>query len=207
MHLKRTTANRKLPIQRKGTKYVARALNNLHSGLPVVIAVRDMLKLAKTSKEVKHMVNKKMIKINGKVIRDIKRTICLFSILELGEKYKLVVLPTGKFSLEKTKDKYRVGKIINKTFLKNKKIQLNLHDGTNIISKETVKTGDSVELDWNGQIKNIIRLERGKNVFIFSGKSVGLNGEIGSIEKNKAKIKFKGKQGEVELGMSHIIAV
>ena len=56
MHLTRAQASNKIPIPRKGSKYVARPLMNLKDSVPVVIAVRDMLKLARTAKEVKKMI-------------------------------------------------------------------------------------------------------------------------------------------------------
>ena len=80
MYLSRAKASRKLPLPRKGTKYLARASSHLNSGVPVVIAIRDMLKLAKTSKEVKKMINERMIKINGKEVKDLKESIKLFNL-------------------------------------------------------------------------------------------------------------------------------
>ena len=64
MHLKRQEAITKLPIPRKGTKYVARALSHLDNSVPVVIAVRDMLRLARTTSEVKKMIHEKIFKLN-----------------------------------------------------------------------------------------------------------------------------------------------
>ena len=65
MYQTRSEAIKRLPIPRKGTKYVARALMHKKNSVPVVIAVRDMLKLAKTAKEVKKTIREKMIKINN----------------------------------------------------------------------------------------------------------------------------------------------
>ena len=43
----------KIPLPRKGTKYVVRASSHSNDSIPVSIAVRDMLNLAKNAKEVK----------------------------------------------------------------------------------------------------------------------------------------------------------
>ena len=56
MHQTRKEATNKLPVRRKGTKYLARARSHLNDSVPVVIAVRDMLGLAIKSKEVKQMI-------------------------------------------------------------------------------------------------------------------------------------------------------
>jgi ribosomal protein S4E len=53
MHQTRQQATTRLPITRKGTKYVARASSDLENSVPVVIAMRDILKLAKTKREVR----------------------------------------------------------------------------------------------------------------------------------------------------------
>jgi len=168
MHLKRTQVSRRLPVPRKGTKYLARASSHFREGVPIVVALRDMLKLAKTSKEVKKMVNDRLIKINGKEVKDIKESLRLFGILKADKTYEIIILPTGRFKFEETKGASRFCKIVGKTVLRKNKIQLNLHDGTNIIydKKDKINVGDSVELDFNGKIKNVLPVEKGKKVFV-----------------------------------------
>jgi len=193
-------------LPKKGTKYIARANSNSREGLPVVVAVRDMLKLAKTSKEVQFMINNKLLKINGRVVKDVKESLVLFNIFEADKSYELGILPTGRYFFEETKAKTRVCKVSGITNLKNKKVQINLHDGTNVLisPKEKVKIGDSVEIDFGGKLGKVLSLEKGKKVTIVSGKNVGLRGKIQEIDKNKVKIKFDEIEKEVELDKSHI---
>jgi small subunit ribosomal protein S4e len=206
MYLKRNKAARLLPIPRKGTKYIARARSNFRNGVPIVIAIRDMLGFAKTSDEVKKMVKYKLIKLNGKLVEDIRETIQIFNILESDKKYKLTVLPTQRFLLEETKDSGRLCKVINKKIQNNGHVQLNFHDGTNIVSKEKIKVGDSVFLDFNNKITKVLNLDKGKDVFVISGKSMGLKGKIKEVLGRKSLIKLH--EGlEVELDKSHIIAI
>ena len=114
MHQTRSKIIRVLPLARKGTKYVARASRNESSSVPLVIAIRDMLKLAKTSKEVKGMVHNKILKINGKLVKTINDPIGIFSIIEADKKYLLTLLPTGRFVFEETKENSRRLKIMEK---------------------------------------------------------------------------------------------
>jgi small subunit ribosomal protein S4e len=193
MYLSRAKASRKLPLPRKGTKYLARASSHLNSGVPVVIAIRDMLKLAKTSKEVKKMINERMIKINGKEVKDLKESIKLFNLLTIGKTYKLTLSNFKKFDFEKVEDKSRIAKVINKKILGKKKIQLNLHDGTNILTDKLVKINDSIELDLKNKLIKIIKMEKGNELFIFSGKNAGKTGKLLEIDKNKIKIEVEGK--------------
>ena len=206
MHLKRNHLSRKLPLPKKGTKYIARANSNSRDGLPVVVAVRDMLKLAKTSKEVRFMINNNLLKINGRNVKNVKESLVLFNIFEADKIYELGILPTGRYTFEETKSKSRICKVSGKTNLKNKKVQLNLHDGTNLLIslKEKVKVGDSVEIYFNGKLRKVIPLEKGKKITVISGKNVGLHGKIQEIDGIKIKIKFDEIDKEVELDKSHI---
>ena len=130
----------------------------------------------------------------------------VIKILEADKAYRLSISPKGKFYFEEAKEKTRLCKVINKTILKNNKIQLNLHDGTNLIFNEKgkVSIGDSIELDFNNNKKRIIPLEKGKDVLIISGKSQGLSGKVEDIKLKKAKIKLHEIDREVELGIGHI---
>ncbi len=207
MHLKRQQSTTKLPIPRKGTKYVARALSSPQNSVPLVIAVRDMLKLAKTSKDVKKMMNQKLLKINGRLPKDIRESIFLFNSLEADKPYILTILPTKKFSFQHAKKSdSRLCKIIGKKLVKKNKIQLNCHDGTNLLSKDKILVGDSIHLDFSGKIKEHISLEKGRNVFIISGKYTGFHGRIKSREGNKVEIQIES-HGTTILNQNQLIAL
>ncbi len=205
MHLTRAETTRKIPIVRKGTQYTARALSHQDSGVPVVIAVRDMLKIARTASEVKAMIKQKLLAINGRKVRDYREPILLYSILEAGDMYRLTLLPTGRFSFEKTKDTGRIAKVIGKKMLKNKIIQINLHDDTNVLSKENISLGDSLELGLDNKVKRVIKLEKGKKALIITGKSIGLIGTVKNIEGRSVYIELNGR--EVHLDKDYLMVL
>lgn len=205
MHLTRSQTGRHMPIPRKGTTYVARASGYLDTGIPVVVAIRDVLKLAKTSREVKQLIHEGLLSINGRKVKDFKEAIKFFGIFEADKKYKLTVLPTGRYSFEETKDDFRVCKVIGKKMLKGKTIQINLHDGTNFLSKEKVSIGDSVEIGLDGKVKKIVHFEKGKNVFVISGNKMGVKGKI--VEIKDGKFTLKTEDGESELDKSHAFVI
>ena len=205
MYLTRTKLSKKLPVSRKGTKYIAKALNNSNNGVPVVVAIRDMLKLARTSKEVKLMVKEGLLKLNGKVVKNYKEGICLFNVLEAGKKYRLTILKTGKFHFEETEEGKRIAKVVGKTNLTGGKMQVNFHDGTNIITKEKIKVGDSAEIDSENKMKKIIKVEKGKKVFVISGRSIGLYGKLKDIKGKNIKVQLEDR--EVTLKSNHLIVL
>jgi len=195
MHQKRQTTTTKLPIQRKGMKFVVRALSHPRESVPVVIAVRDMLKFATTTKEVKKMINSGLLKINGKLVKDHRESIRLFNIFEAGKTYKLTLLPTHRFTLEEIKPtKERLCKVKSRKLLKGNKIQVNLHDGSNVLTKDKINVCDSIYLDFSGKITKHIPMEKGKDGFVISGKYTGTSGKVQSVEDKKVKIKFKDKE-------------
>jgi len=199
MHQTRQQATTRLPIERKGTKYVARASSDLENSVPVVIAIRDILKLAKTKREVKKMITQKMLKINGREVKGCNDSIKMFNIFEAGKTYILKLSPTRKFFLEETKDsKERLCKVIGKKILPGNKMQLNLHDGTNIIGDKKVQVGDSIYLDLSNKIKRHVSPEKGKEVFVISGRYEGQHGKISELG-NKMLIKFKENSSTLNL--------
>ncbi|MGV8142552.1 MAG: hypothetical protein ACP5NS_02855 [Candidatus Pacearchaeota archaeon] len=205
MHQTRSEVIRGLPLPRKGTKYVARALRNNSSAVPVVIALRDMLKIASTTKEVNFMIHNKMIKINGETVSNSHQPIDLFSIFHADKSYKLTVLPTGRFAFVETKDNSRPVRVIGKTAIKGKKIQYNLHDGTNIISKENMNVGDTLVLDFENKIKKHISLDKGKEALVVSGSNIGKSGKIISISGKNVNLSIEGQKEEVVLQKTQII--
>ena len=203
MHRTRESVPSTIPISRKGTKYVVRPLSHLASAVPVVIAVRDMLKIARNTREVKSMIHQKVLKLNGRVVHDFRESIKLFNILEADKKYQLILLPTKRFSLEEVKSDDRICKIIGKVMLPGKKIQFNLHDGSNIISTDKLEVNDTVIIH-AGKIKKHISLKTAKEVFVMYGKYVGQKGKIHSLNE-KAEVKLEDKT--VELNKSAIVAL
>ncbi len=197
-----------MPIPRKGTKFIARARSSLNESIPIIIAVRDILHLARTTKEVKFLIHEKKLKLNGNPVKDSHESIKLLNTFETDKPYVLTFLPTGKFTLEEIKDaSTRLCKVIGKKVQKKKKIQLNLHDGSNVIIKEDEKINinDTIALNKEGKIKKHIPLEEGKHVLIISGKHTGNKGKIKSKEGNKIIILFTTKEGSAVIDASRVI--
>src|SRR3989338_9599674 len=100
MHQTRQQTISKIPIARKGTKYIARAASHNKVSIPVVIAVRDMLHLARTMREVKEMIHQKLLNLNGHAVKDVHESIKLYNTLKADKTYRLILSSTGKFSFE-----------------------------------------------------------------------------------------------------------
>lgn len=198
MHLTRQEASTLLPIPRKGTKYVARALHNSHNSVPVVIALRDMLGIAQNSAEVKNLIHRKLVKLNGRFVKERNEGIKLFNIFEAGKSFILTLSQTGTFTFNEIKDaSKRLCSVSNKGIVKGGKVQLHLHDGSTIISTQKISPGDSVYLDMNGKIVKHVPLSKGASAFIISGKYAGSEGVVENVEGNKIVVSFSKDKSAV----------
>ena len=204
MHLKRYKTPKKWPVNRKGTTFVVRPSFNLNHGVPILIVLRDVLKLAKNRKEVKKALNAKNILLNNKPIRDEKHSVLLFDVISIPitkENYRVEISENGKFKVEKIKDSEankKVSKIINKKVLKRKKTQLNLSDGRNFLSDTKCKVNDSILINLKeNKIEKCLELKEKVNAFVFEGKHAGKKGIVN-------KINSKDKIAELDVEKSKI---
>lgn len=193
MHLTRSELSKKVPVPRKGTRYIARTLGHVQNSISVLVAVRDMLHLAETAREVQEMIKSKLLKVNGRVVGNYRMPICFPSIIEAHKKYRVSILPTGRFTLVETKESTRFAKVIGKKILNGGILQYNLHDGTNVITKDKLSIGDSVELDMNNKMLKNFPLAKAKKVFIYRGRNLGHEATVEELSGNKIRLKLEGR--------------
>jgi small subunit ribosomal protein S4e len=191
-HLKRQNMPKNWPVARKGTTFVVRPNFEKDKGLPTLIILRDILKIAKNRKEVKKALYAEDILINGKVAREEKNGAVLFdtiSIIPSKKNYKVILDEKGKFALEEIKESEsnrKIAKIMDKRTLKGKKVQLNFSDGRNLLYSQKCQVGDSALINLKEKkIEKIIPIKEKTNVLIYSGKHAGKTGIVESIEKEK----------------------
>ncbi len=184
MHLKRQKVPKTWPIARKGTAFVVRPLSNIKNGIPMLVVLRDMMKLAQNRKEVKNAINSKNILLNLKPIQDERHSLSLFDLITIvpeNKNYRIELTGKGKFAIKEFSGDNKVSKVINKKTLKGKKIQLNLSDGNNFLSDVDCKVDDSVLIDLkNKKIEKCLPLKEKANVVVFEGKHAG---KVGVVNK------------------------
>ncbi len=206
MHLKRQKVPKTWPIPRKGTVYVVRPLAELTKGIPILIILRDILKIAQNRKEVKRAIHSRQILLNNKPVIDDKNSAFLFDVITLvpqKKHYKVVLSANKKFDISEIKEKeanYKISKIINKKILKGKRSQINLSDGRNFISNIKCNVNDSVLINLKEKkIEKCLPFGEKAKVIVFSGKHMGQKGTVKKIiEKNKiAEVDIKGKETNI----------
>jgi len=202
MHLKRQKVAKSWPIYRKGTKYVVRPRVDIKKGIPVLIVLRDMLKIVQNRKEAKRAIHMKHVLLNNKPVTDERTSILLFDVLTLiplKKSYRIGLSGNKKIEVNEIKEKEsnnKIAKIIDKKILKGKKTQLNLSDGKNFLSNIQCNINDSVLINFKEKkIEKCIPLKENSEAFVFAGKHAGEKGVVKKINigKKMAELNVNGK--------------
>jgi len=215
MHLKRKNINKFWPINKTGTKYLAVACHEKNNSIPLIVFLRDVLKLVKSKKELKPILNKKKIIVNGNIIKEPNYPLLLYDCLSFPEikKHYRIILLNKKLSYEEINEKEsieKIYKVINKKVLIGKKIQLNLIGGKNILTNEKINVGDFILLNnKDNKLIKIISLKNNVKVMVVKGKHIGKEGVIISIEKagENTIAKLKTKDGELNVNVSNLYVI
>ena len=202
--LKRKPAPRFWPIHRKEDPWVVKPSTGPHSlqnCLSLTLVLRDMLGVAETRKEAQTILHQGKVLVDGKVLHKDDFPVGLMDVISTPDANKYYrILPSHKglslspISKEETSSK--LCRIDDKMTVTNG-IQLNLHDGSNLLIKvadpknpkeDIYNTFDVLKLSVPAkEIAGRIQLKEGNFVVITGGKNIGVTGKIVEIEKTEAK--------------------
>ncbi|MEK6917425.1 MAG: hypothetical protein AABW51_00585 [Nanoarchaeota archaeon] len=214
MHLKRHKSPKKWPIKRKGTKYIVKPNFSTNQGVPVLIALRDMLELAKNRKEVKKAIREKQVLLNDRKIKDEKNNVLLFDVISIvptNKNYKLQLSNFGKFMFEEVKDakwQQKIVKVVDKKILNGKKVQINLNDGHNFLYNGQLNINDSVVFGFKEKkIIKVLQLKEKAKAIVYAGKHAGKEGVIESLDNNKKMIELDVGGSKINVLIKQIMVV
>ena len=217
MHIKKNTMPRAWPIPRKpqGKRFVAVPSHATSQGISLLYVLRDILKLARTRKEVRYMVLNGLVKVNNRIRTNENFPLQVFDTLNLEKakiNYRLEIV-NKKYSLQEVSAKEaetKIIKITGKTILPGGKIQMNLDDGQNIIFAKAFSVGDSVILNTKtGKVDSVLPLKKNAKVEVILGKHAGEKGILVGFEelvRGKNYI-IKLEKSEVSLPYKTILVI
>ena len=208
-------------IPKKESKWVVSPSPGPHKkfeSIPLLIIIRDLLKLAEIAKEARAIIKTGEILVDGKKRKSVTYPAGLFdvvSIPKLGKHYRVVPTQLGLELIEISEDeaKVKICNIKDKTKIKGNKIQLNLHDGKNIlVDKDIYRTQDTVLVELNPlKIVDHVKTEKGSIGILTRGAN---RGELGKIKevipgkfKSPSRIICEIGEKEVEILNEHFFAV
>lgn len=205
-HLKRLTAPSFWPILRKEYKWVVKPSPGPHPierCLPLLVLIRDVFGYAENAKEARRIIVEGKVWIDGVPRKNYKFPVGLMdtvSFPDIDEHYRMVPHPV-KFlwpiRIPKEESSLKLVRIENKTTVKGGHIQLNLHDGRNILirvrnptkpEEDVYKTMDTLLIRVPSQeIVDHIPFEIGNLAIVIDGRNVGRVGKIVEVKKGMGR--------------------
>ena len=195
-HLKRLVAPRSWSIARKERTWTTKPMPGKHSlegAIPISTILRDYLNVCDNNREAKIIINDGAVMIDQRVVRKPKTAVGLMDIISipLMKMHMRTMLDDhGRIQfvpIKATEAKWKLLRIEGKTTVKRGKTQLNLHDGTNILSEEKVKTGDVIQVSLpDFKIKKILEFKKGAQALITGGAHVGSISKITGLEVTRS---------------------
>lgn len=214
-HMKRLAAPRAWGIPRKTKVWAVKTAPGPHrigESVPLLVLVRDLLNYAATAREAKRIIREGKILVDKKARKDYKFPVGLADIVEIpAMKERMIVLydKTGKIILKKIalkNSKTKLCKITNKTLVKGGKVQLNLHDGRNLLlaqKKDDYGVGDSILVDLGKKaVKGHYVFKDGSMALITGGKHASRIAKIKEIRVGRGSgantVVLEDKEGEFQ---------
>ncbi|MBU1197491.1 30S ribosomal protein S4e [Candidatus Micrarchaeota archaeon] len=211
-HLKRLAKSKAIKIPKKGMVWLAKSEPGKHEKnhcMPLVVLLRDVMKLTKNASETKTVLNAGHVLVDGVVQRKTDVGIGLMDIVSFPKlkKHYQIFMVRGALAPVEISDneaKFKSCRVVNKTLISGNKVQLNLHDGRNVIiekEEDRFRVGDTVRVTIpDNKIDLFIKLEKGVKCYIFKGKHSGTIGVLEEIVAmpgglpSQAHLSLDGKQ-------------
>jgi small subunit ribosomal protein S4e len=191
--LKRGAAPRAWTIPRKGTKWVQRPAPGPHAqdqSIPLVLVLRDLKRIAASAREAHVLVNHGVVRVDGKVVRDLARGIGLLDSVSLdaplNEHFRLLKNRRGKLTLvpiAASDATTKLARIRFKHAVRGGKVEVTLHDGRNLLVPSTspYKVGDTLKIEVPSQkVLGHLPLAPGQLAYVAGGSHVG---ELARVER------------------------
>ncbi len=181
-HLKRLAAPRIWKIPRKKYPFAPKPSPGPHPAersLPLLIILRDILHVGDNKREVKKILASRSVKIDGRVVTDIKFPVGFMDTITVRDNnYRALYDVNGRITLVEIPEDHAQWKLVrieNKRLVRKGKLQLNLHDGRNILlSENKYGTGDVLKINIPSQeIIGHYPLSEGSVAMIIGGKHRG----------------------------------
>jgi small subunit ribosomal protein S4e len=189
--LKRLFAPKNWRIERKVKEWTVKPIPGPHSkevSIPITILLRDYLGHATNRKEVNFILNNGDVLVNGRPIKDSSFPVGLMDVIEIPktkEYFRVLFDKKGSVNLlkiDESEKNTKLFKLINKTMIKGNKLQLNLHDGTNVLSEEGYPTSSTLVMKVpDMKVVDSLEFKEGYIGLVIKGKNVSKIGKISKI--------------------------
>lgn len=204
-HLKRLASPTSWGIGKKKIVWAKKPLPGAHAlkdSVPLTILLRDVLKIVNYATNAKHLVSNGSVLVDGRRLSEDGFGVGLMDVVSIPKtSQSYVIIPKGRKLVPKevtqTQANTKYCRLNNKIRINKSKIQLNLHDGRNLLierEEDTFKTGDTLVITIPKQeLQSVLKFSKGAHCLITKGKHAGETGELVGVNEsnNNATIRSK----------------
>ncbi len=213
-HYKRMTVPTSIPVV--GRKHIHWLLSpnpgphQRNQAMALGVLLRDSLHVGVDMREVKRAVVAGSVKIDGKIVRDIRRAVGLMDIVEIpkmGKTWRMQI-EGGRLSakeIDGASAKHKLCKVTGKRTITGKQVQITLHDGRTMKADDSVKMGASLRLSVPAfKLESQLALQPGVRCLITNGKHAG---EIAVLENVIERVGSMDSEAKMKVGGENFITV
>lgn len=200
-HLKRLASPSFWPVHRKESKWVPKPDAGAHGTshcLPLELAIRDELALARNRREVGSILAGGKVKVDGRPRRARKYPLGLMDVVEFTDANAYRVLPiVGKglslVKITREEAKFKLCKVLRKDVAPGGRVHYGTHDGRTIATGAT--EGEPVDYSTNDTLRisiptqrvlNHMKFEKGNFAIVIAGRNLGRSGKIVEMQTGTA---------------------
>jgi small subunit ribosomal protein S4e len=191
--IKRMAAPQRWPLKRKTDYWVVKPSPGPHEtdfSLPLLVVVRDTLKLCNNAREARALINACTFSVDGRIRKDYRYPVGLMDVLRVkGEEggYRMLIDRRRKLHLMPIPPEecgWKICRVEGRKTLPGGRQQILLHDGRTVISDIAVRTGDVLRLGLPEQkIVEVMQLKQGAKALVTGGSHVGEIATVSKFEK------------------------
>jgi len=194
-HLKRLAAPSQWMLDKLSGVWAPRPSTGPHKlreCLPLVLILRNRLKLALTANEVKMILMNKLVQVDGKIRRDTKYPVGFMDIVtikRIDKHYRLMYDVKGRFKLVEIEDSeahFKLCKVVKAQLGRGGVPYIATHNGRTIRYPDPdIHVGDTIKFNLRtGRIEEFYKFQPGAQVMVVKGRNTGRVGTIRKVEKH-----------------------
>jgi len=210
-HLKRLNAPKHWMLDKLGGIWAPRPSTGPHKlreCLPLIILLRNRLKYALSTKEVKYILMQRLIKVDGKARTDKTYPAGFMDVIGIektNEFFRLLYDVRGRFIVHRISAEegaYKLGRVKTLAMGAKKVPYIVTHDGRTIRYPDpSIAVNDTVKIDLEtNKVTEFVKFETGNLAMISGGKNTGRVGVIVSREKHQGSfdiVHVKDSAGQI----------